>query len=284
MVEHQAPEQYAYISHCAGIDFFKSVQEGMRHAAALLEIEATFEGTADFNLDQHLELLNEKIESRVSGIVTSVIDEEAFAEPIRRAHKEGIPVIVFNTDASKGRAGQMATVAQDTYLAGKKLGNFIIEQGVPKGKTLLTYHSADAPPLLERGQGIMGALKECGVEVQTLVTGNGAAVSLSSLRAYLEGHPDVSTLIGTGQDDTEAIGTYIAENSATMDAYGFDYNARIKQHLQSKHLYAVIDQQPFAQGFFPLTFLWLYRHKGVYPSDMNPGMNLHTSPDITVGI
>lgn len=284
MEEHRDGEHFVYLTHCAGIEFFKAVRKGMQDAASLLDVEVSFGGTDDFDLEEQLSLLNKAIDRGAAGIATSIIDPDAFREPVARALDSGIPVVVFNTDASDGKAGQLATVAQDTYAAGRKLGRYIAENNTSTGTVLITYHSDQAAPLLARGRGIREALDAGGRTIETLVTGNGADVSLATLKEYLHGRTDIAVIAGTGQDDTEAIGTYISETGAGISAYGFDFNCTIQQHLEEKNLLAVIDQQPYAQGFYPLLFMWLYRHRGILPSDLNPGMKLHTAADLHTGI
>jgi simple sugar transport system substrate-binding protein len=269
-------EQYVYISHCAGIAFFGEVRRGMNDAAALLDVDVSFGGTEDFDPEGQLCMLDKAISGGAAGIATTIIDPEAYAEPIARALKAGIPVIAFNTDASAGRAGHLATVAQDTFAAGRKLGSYIAERKLRDGKVLVTCHSDHAPPLLARSRGIREVLESCGADVETVVTGNGADVSLMALRKYMAGRMDIGTLVGTGQDDTEAIGSWLAESGEKIDGYGFDYTTSIQSFLNKGILQGVIDQQPYAQGFYPLLFMWLHRHRGIQPADINPGMKLHT--------
>jgi len=276
MEESVKRERYVYITHCAGIDFFKEVQRGMNEAAAFLDVDVSFGGTEDFDPEGQICLLDEAISSGVAGIATSIIDPEAFAEPIARASKAGIPVVAFNTDAAEGRAGQLATVAQDTFAAGRKLGSYITERKIRAGKVLITCHSDQAPPLLARARGIREVLESHGACIETLVTGNGTDVSLKALRNYLAGRSDIGTLVGTGQDDTQAIGSWLAESGEKLAGYGFDYNTSIQDLLRQGLLLGVIDQQPYAQGFYPLLFMWLYRHRGIQPANINPGMKLHT--------
>jgi simple sugar transport system substrate-binding protein len=69
---------------------------------------------------------------------------------------------------------------------------------------------------------------------------------------------------GTGQPDTEAAGIVArAGQKHGVYAAGFDLSPGIVD--------CVVDQQPYAQGFYPIVQLTLYRRFGLMPSSLDAG-------------
>ena len=96
----------------------------------------------------------------VDGIATTVTHETAFDDLIGRALEHHIPVVCFNTDASRGQGKQLASLVQDTYAAGVRLGNFMADRMESGAKALITLHSDGIDCLESRKKGIMDGLAE----------------------------------------------------------------------------------------------------------------------------
>ena len=64
------------------------------------------------------------IAAEADGIAVSLVDLEAFNDPIEQALDAGIPVLSYNADAPNAR---MAYVGQDLYGSGFAMGERIVE-------------------------------------------------------------------------------------------------------------------------------------------------------------
>src|SRR5471032_1751320 len=85
----------------------------------------------------------------------------------------------------------------------------------------------------------------------------------------------VEAIVGTGQTDTEAAGL-AARRLAPNAPYvaGFDLSAGIVDLIADGHIDATIDQQPYAQGFYPVVQLALFIRFGLAPASMDAGAAL----------
>jgi simple sugar transport system substrate-binding protein len=106
-----------------------------------------------------------------------------------------------------------------------------------------------------------------------LVTGVDSSLAAEMIGAYLENHPEVHTIIGTGLADTEGAGLAVEalEKSEDYLVVGFDLSPNILRLVKNGIVAYTIDQQPYVQGFFPVVQLvHLYRY-GIQPMNIDAG-------------
>ncbi len=275
-------KRFVYISHCRDIEFFDPVKEGMNDAAELLEVEISFIGTDDIDIDGQKALLQNAIADGVDGIATTVTHETAFDDLIGGALEHHIPVVCFNTDASGGQGKQLASLVQDTYAAGVRLGNFMADRMESGAKALITLHSDGIDCLESRKKGIMDGLAEKNVEWSFITTGNGSEEARKRVAQFLEEYPEIQYVFGTGQDDTVGSGQAVKdlELGRSVTVCGFDISPDTKELIKQGFIFATVDQQPYMQGFYPLFQLYHYLERGLCPSDMDAGSNIITKEKV----
>lgn len=299
-------KRFVYISHCRDIAFFDPVKQGMNDAAKLLDVEVSFIGTDDIDIEEQVGLLEKTIADGVDGIATSITHETAFDALIEMALEQHIPVVCFNTDASRGQGKQLASIVQDTYAAGVRLGCFMAEYmdkhedtkdskiselgalseaGVKESsdsklgiRALLALHSDGIDSLESRKKGIMDGLAEMNIEWQFITTGNGSEEARKRVSAFLKEHPEIQYVFGTGQDDTVGSGQAVMDLGLgeTVTVAGFDISPDTKELIRQGFILASVDQQPYMQGFYPVLQLYHYVEKGIQPSNMDAGSNIIT--------
>ena len=137
----------------------------------------------------------------------------------------------------------------------------------------MTLHDRGVSALDERLQGVQEVLAKKGVTWTVVVTGNRADEGVDVVAAALREHPEIRFVIGTGQSDTEAAGRTIEKHFATsgVRAAGFDLSSETLRLIQAGHILCTIDQQPYAQGFYPVVQLAHYLRYGLVPSDIDAG-------------
>src|SRR3712207_9512232 len=75
-----------------------------------------------------VDAMNSAISGNADGIAVSVVDPEAFNEPIQNALDQDIPVIAYNANgAGPGTNPALAYVGQDLFGSGVEMGNRIVE-------------------------------------------------------------------------------------------------------------------------------------------------------------
>ena len=268
--------KFRFISHCRDIEFFLPVKEGMRDAAQLLGVEAEFVGTEDLDIEEQKALFENALKEGVDGIATSITHETFFNDSIEKALARNIPVVCFNVDASNGGGSFLASTVQDTFLAGKKLGQYMEGRMGDSSRALLTLHSEGIPSLEKRKRGVLESLAGKNVQWDFLITGNGADEAEKRIKEHLQNNPDIEFIFGTGQDDTEGAGRAVEALGLTqsISVCGFDLAPKTIELIKRKVICATVDQQPYIQGFYPVMQLYHYVTKKLIPSDIDAGSGI----------
>jgi ABC-type sugar transport system substrate-binding protein len=191
--------------------------------------------------------------------------------------KQGIPVVTFNIDDSRhgapGSTCRLAFMGQNFVDSGYVLGKRMIEEhGLKKGDVVFTpVEAPQATYAVQRHAGVQKALEEAGITSEILGTGNDHAQALNLMTQYLLGHPNTAAVIGLGQTPTSQAVQAIKDSGLKIPAGGFDISKEILDQVASGELTAVVDQQPYSQGYYSVTQLALYLKYGLYPSEMDTG-------------
>lgn len=254
--------------------FFEAVVNGAKDAAEEQGVNVDIQfGEEDPNLTKTI--LETGVANKVSGIAFNMADDNAYDDILCKAEKEGIPVVTFNIDDSKGADGtcRMAFMGQDFvatgYLIGKRM---IAEHNLKKGDKIFTpVEAPEATYAVLRHAGVKKAMDEIGATTELLGTGNDHAQALNLMTQYLLGHTDTAAVIGLGQTPTSQAVQAIKDAGLKIPAGGFDVSQDILEQIKNGQLTATVDQQPYSQGFFAVTQLALNLKYGLLPSDMNTG-------------
>ena len=102
-------------------DFWRAVESGAMKAGTEFGVEVTFVGPAsETAIAEQVEMLNSAINRRPAAIALAALDTNASIDAITKAHKEGIPIIGFDSGVPGAPDGTIAAnAATDNYAAGE---------------------------------------------------------------------------------------------------------------------------------------------------------------------
>jgi simple sugar transport system substrate-binding protein len=284
--------KFAFINHAFDNPFFQPTIYAIQDACALLGIPtATFEGAGKQNGDNQvapmLDKMNATISAKVDGLAVALIDPTAFNDPTARALEAGIPVVAYNADVPSGNPNQrMAYIGQDLYLSGQKLGARIanlVKQG-PIAGFIATPGSLNIQPRIDGAKQAIEA-SSLPITFTEIATGKGLPDELSAIEAYYLGHRDLKGMVAVDAGSTQGT-AQIMQNyglaAKGVHAGGYDLLEPTIQAVAQGHLDFTIDQQAYAQGFYPVLQLFLYKLSGGLqrPSDTNTGLVFVTKDTI----
>lgn len=263
--------QLQFIAVTCDEDFFRPVRKGMMDAAALMDVDARFTGTKGVDVAEMIDLARLAMADGADGLALVAFDGAAFAPLVAEAHARGVPVVAFNIDQGRGRAGTLSGIAQDFEAAGRALGRRAAASIAAGSRVLLTQHDAGISALEERRDGIRAALEGHGIEWIETVTGHYAEEAARHILAILAAEPGISAVLATGQADTEGGGLAAERAGRAIYVAGFDLSPTILRLIDAGYLAFTTDQQPYAQGFYPVIQLVLHLRYGLMPSSLDAG-------------
>ena len=271
-----------FITHCVDEDFFDTVKKGTDDAAKLLGVQYDFVGTEDVDFDEQIEMVRQAIRDNVDGIATSTLHPTAYNEVLAEVQKAKIPVVLLNTAASQGINNDIPFIGQDVYQAGKKIGANIGNK-IPDGsKVLVPIHSEGISALDERARGIRDGLAGKNLKFESVVTGIEVEDGFRVISEKMKTDPEIKIVLCTGQADTEGAGKAVQTHFPNRGyiVAGFDVSPGILQLIKNDVISFTLDQQPYAQGFYPVIQLVQQIRYGIIPSDMDSGSTLISKENV----
>lgn len=271
-----------FITLCVDEEFFNPVKMGMRDASKLLNAESDFVGTEDIDIPEQIQLVTEAIGDYVDGIALNIADKTAFNGVIQKASKKGIPVVAFNIDASHGSAGNLCSVCQDVYEAGRTFGRNATGLLSAESNVLMTVHSDGISALEDRLRGIQEILYKKKISWHLVTTGIDSQKAADIISETLKANPDIKAILCTGQADTEGAGLSVERDFPHKGLYiaGFDLSPEILRLIQKGFIDFTIDQQPYLQGFLPVVQLVLYIRYGIKPANVDAGATIINNENV----
>jgi simple sugar transport system substrate-binding protein len=256
------------------------LQNGAVVAAADLgaDVEYVF---SDWDPEKMVRQFKEAVATDPDGIaIMGLPGEEALEAAIDEARAKGIIVtsqyIVMPSVEAKYRGEGFGYAGAELYESGYALGQEAARRtGFGAGDRAMVWGLLSDPTLGQRTKGILDALEEAGIIVDyveidpaTNVDYYGAGPPIFA--AYVSANPDVKLMVTDHGGVTEAMETYLqAAGKGANDIYivGIDLSPATLKGIRGGWIDLVLDQQPFLQGYLPITQICLtkkYQFSGLH--------------------
>jgi len=268
-------ERYVLIHHGQGVDpFFPVIERGARDAAQ------SFGATVEVNFDPNGDMANmaRLIESAAAshpdGMLIAMPSVEALGPAVKAVTAAGIPVITFNSGISHYKnLGALLHVGQDEKIAGRASGERAKKEGAVAngGKHLCVIKEPQNRELFDRCETYAAGV---GQALNMIDASNDMIQARARTAAALQADPKITAIHTIASDLCQAV--YAAAQDVGADVYiscnDVDEGA-IKLVSEGKVAF-LVDQQPYLQGYLPVTFLHLYNTN----AGMLPGSAVSSGP------
>jgi ribose transport system substrate-binding protein len=241
--------------------YWKQLHQGAQKAEAELNAAGVPVGIIwkgplrEDDRDQQVQVVENFMTRRVSGIVLAPLDTRALARPVEQAVGAGIPVVVV--DSPLASEAPVSTIATDNYAGGRLAGKRLGEVLGGSGKVILLRVQVGSASCEAREQGFLDELAENypGLEVISSNQHGGAtrntalAVSQNLLVRFgreVKGvfAPNESTLAGMLVALADA-----GLNRGTVKLVGFANSRQFADELTNGDLQGLVLQDPEKMGY-----------------------------------
>ncbi|GJD47791.1 hypothetical protein OPKNFCMD_0502 [Methylobacterium crusticola] len=269
----------AVVTHGQASDAFWSiVKDGATKAAKDNGVNVVYRAPETFDVVAMGQLIDAAVNQSPDGIVVSNPDPDALGPSIRKAVAAGIPVISINAGADAApRLGIALHVGQDELAAGRILGARLKGEGFKNA--VCVYHEVGNVSLDRRCKGLQEGLQGKGT---VLPVSTDPAETRAKVGAALTRDASVDVVVGLasafgGEPAVEAVDA--AGLSGRVKVATFDLSpAFLTNIVKGKALFA-LDQQPFLQGYLPVSLLAVKARYGRLPtSDIATGPSFVVKP------
>ena len=270
------------VSHGSSGDPVHSVvKKGMEDAAQVFGVKAEILMSEGDNAKE-VALIEQAIAGNPDGIGISIVDPVAFDDVIQKAINKGIPVIAFNNDDANTPNARLAYIGAAEKQVGYVLGKYM-QQFLKKGdKIVIPEEVPGMSYAVNRSAGIIEAMKEIGVTAEELDAGYERAETTGRISAYLLGHKDVKAVINVGGLTTEVAGMVVQDLKlqGKVVVGGFDLLPQTGPAIKAGVTKAVIDQQPYLQGYYTVVQLALMKFGKFAAFDIDTGRGIVNEKNI----
>ncbi len=225
--------------------------------------------------DKMVAQFKDAIAKRPDGIAIMGHPGVAAYQPlVDEAVAKGIIVTSQNTTLpaieEKYKAQGFGYVGQELYPSGVLLAKGAAQRaGLKKGDRAMVWGLLGQETRGLRTKGCVDALKEKGIKVDYIeisdAINSDASLGTPVVTSYIATHPDVKLIIADHGALTATLGTYLnAARKKPGDIYtaGFDLSAATAQAIKEGWVGAVLDQQPWLQGYLPILQICLTKKYG----------------------
>ena len=255
----------------AGDTFWDKIRAGAQDAAKAHGI--TLQYSNNENGPEQATLVQNAIDSKVSGIAVTLSNADAVIPVAKKAADAGIPVVVFNQGIDDyTKAGSKMYFGSDETLAGQTIGKKIAQED-PGGKTLCIIQAQGSVALEARCAGVKSGF----ANTENLqVNGADLPSVQQTLQSKLAEDKSITHIVTLGAPI--ALAALQAEGtSSTAKIITFDLNQDAAQAIKDGKIEFSVDQQPYVQGYMAVTALWLSLTNG---NDIGGGKPTLTGPSI----
>ena len=294
-VAQAQPYKFTYITHgTAGAPFWQTVKNGMDEACAALAVKCqiTFLQKTG-NLAEELNALNAAIAQHPDGIVMTLPSDTIFTQALQDAVKDGIPIVVTNTNPKKELpgVGVLPYIGQDLEQAGYELARGLSAQ-FPKTGPIHVLIGVSIPGqnwAEQRAAGVERFVKEYAasnsgrdITFKRLDSGTDLAITGSRVSAYLQGNPQTTAYIDMGYWHAGVAAVLRQDNvpPGKLLMAGFDMVPAALNEMKRGYIQVQVDQQPFLQGYLPIVQLYLRAKYKLGAWDVNTGKALVGPADV----
>ncbi|WP_460025918.1 sugar ABC transporter substrate-binding protein [Infirmifilum sp. SLHALR2] len=246
--------------------------KGAQLAGQLLNVKVVYSGPEKFSIQVLVDLLNSAIAAKPNGIILTITDYRALDEPARRAISQGIPIIAVNVPDPRPenqRIPYLSYVGQDQYDAGYYLAKYLVDMGYKPKRVVIGIHEVGHLGLETRAKGITDAITQAypGTPVEKLDITTDPTKAAQAFRDYLTAHPDTDVILTVGRLGAPAALQVLREMNLVGKVHllTVDIDDTILKAIEAGEIDAAVSQQPFAQGFLPVVFMYLYVKYGIIP-------------------
>ena len=242
--------------------FWQSFRKGVKDAARHFGVKATYLGSQKYSIAILVKNLKKVISRKPDGIAVTITDAQRLKRPLKKAIKQGIPIIVINVRYFKrGKIPYGFYVGMDDYLCGERLATRMLKKFTPQ-RAVVTIHQKHHQGLKQRFQGIKDILATKNVRTGKVDISTDRKEAIRTFRNHLKKHPDIDAIFTLDQRVGEAAIEFLEDKklAGKIRLATVDFSPRTIAALKKGKIVCIADQGPYLQGFLPIQLFVQYHN------------------------
>lgn len=231
--------------------FWQAVKIGAEQAAEEFDVTVTFEGPdGEGAVDRQLDMISAAMAKKPSALGIAAIDSQATVPLLKRAQKDGIPVIAFDSGVASDIP--VTTASTDNLasaaLAADKLAALI----GGSGKVAIVSFDQTSQTGIERRDGFVDQMKSAhpDVEIVSIEYGGGDHLKSAEItKTLLQAYPDLKGIFGTNEGSAIGVAIGKKESGSDVVVIGYDSGKAQTDAIRDGTIAGAITQNPVGIGY-----------------------------------
>lgn len=268
-------------------EFWKSVDAGAQQAGKELDVNVIWKGPLkEDDRSAEIQLVQQFVADRVSGIVLAPLDNKALLQPVQLAGSEKIPVVIIDSGL-EGEPGKdfVSFVATDNRKGGQMAGEELAKLLNGKGTVVLLPYAEGSASTLDREAGFMEVIAR---HPDMHVVGQGQYGGPTSDHAQKVALNMIETIRQADgifcSNESNTTGMLAALHTAGIVGkakfVGFDATPQLAEALRTKELDALISQDPYRMGYEGVKTIVDHIRGQQVPQRVDTGVHLITRENL----
>lgn len=263
-------------------DFWTSLLKGAQMAANEYDVDLTIlapDSEEDF--EAQISYIDEAIAMNPDAIILSPSSKSEITEAANRIIVAGIRLVLIDSELDQNL--QSVVVETDNIVAGKRMGDFIVENLPEKPVIGVVSHVESSSTAQERYQGLCEGLGEEEKQiVGTVYCDSNYEKAYSRTKELLEAHPDINVLVGLNEYSAIGAGKAVRDLGLSDEILmvGFDSSIAEVQMLEEGVFNAIVVQKPFNMGYLGVENTVLLLQGEILPEMVDSGSELITKENM----
>lgn len=282
---HSDGERFVLISHAPDSDsWWNTIKNAIKEASEHSNVTTEYRNPTTGDLADMARIVEQTVASNPDGIIVTIADYDVLKKPLAKATQKGIPIITINsgTHEQSEKIGALFHVGQPEYDAGHGAGKKAKANGAKS--FLCVNHYITNPASVERCKGFADAI---GADLNKSMIDAGTDPNgvQNKVEAFLRKNPNTDAVLALGPTSAHPTIRALKKTKKAGNMYfaTFDLSDEIAAAIKGGSINFAIDQQPYLQGYIPVTVLALYSRYGITPSNhINSGPGFVTKDNISL--
>jgi ribose transport system substrate-binding protein len=256
----QLDQTYVWLCAVTGISFWLDGRKGMEAAGASLGVKTEFLGPQEYDASQQLKVLDSLIGRKPAGIMIFPADVASLSDTMKRAMKEGIPVMCVNSDVSD-QSARYGFVGPDNRGVGRTGGQIVADLLEGKGNVAIMTVPGIEVHESRKGGYLDVFEKYPDIKILDVVDDKsdpsyGVTVANQLITAY----PDLDLIVGTDATAGAAIARALKETgmAGKIKCVAMDRDQDMLPYVEDGTITATLAQNSVMEEWMATHFLyWL---------------------------
>lgn len=231
--------------------FWSSVFSGVNAAATEYNLTVTFEGPEnEEDYETQNQLIDQAVENRAEVIVFSAVDYNANAEAIDRAAKQGVKIVVIDSDVNSEQVS--CRISTNNYEAGRMAGEYVIANDDVYYVGIVNFDKNTANgQQREAGFRDVAETREEITIIDSVNVRSSIQDAKEATMIMLRQHPQIDVLVTFNEWTSLGVGYAIQELGLEdkIEVIAFDSHVVSVGMLETGEVDALVVQNPYAMGY-----------------------------------